>query len=161
MLQGVTLKAHFLSGPFFMAINRCMRVYTLIDITETKRHRNNSNDKLSVNQQANFMTFVQTLMLGTNFYFETPQQQTMTEAELKELGFGSDYKGKHSVWYLDLKVDEAHTFPDPKTLLENFDLVPVIPGLNETIEINNNVFRTQGKIKNIVITNTTIEANIT
>ena len=138
-----------------------MRVYTLIDITETKRHRNNSNDKLSVNQQANFMTFVQTLMLGTNFYFESPQQEIMSEAQLKQLGFGSEYKGKHNVWYLDLQVDEAHTFPDPKALLENFNLVPVISGLNETIDINNNVFRTQGKIKNIVIVNTSTEANIT
>lgn len=132
-----------------------MIVYTLIDITETKKHRNNSKDMLGVSQQANFMTFVQTLMLRKNVYFKTPSIET---ADVKKLKFGSDYTGKHKVWALEISVDEGQDMPDVDGLIEDFNLVPVIGGLNETIEINNNVFRTKGKAKNIVFRT---KANIT
>ena len=59
---------------------------------------------------------------------------------------------------ITLTVDEGRTFPEPEILEKDFDLVPVISGLDETIEINNNVFRTTDKkAKNIVIQ----KANIT
>jgi hypothetical protein len=55
-------------------------------------------------------------------------------------------------------VDEGRTFGEAEILEDDFDLVPVISGLNETIKINNNVFRTKDKkAKNIVIK----QANIT
>ena len=85
------------------------------------------------------MTFFQTLCLRNN-------------------GFGSDYKGNHNLWCLELVVDEGRTFGEAEILEDDFDLVPVISGLNETIKINNNVFRTKDKkAKNIVIK----QANIT
>lgn len=128
-----------------------MFIYTLIDITETKQHRNNSNNTVAINQQANFMTFVQTLMLRKNFYFTSPVVEKVSAEQLKKLGFGSDYSGSNNVWGLELSVDEGQQFPDADSLLKDFDLVPVIGGLNETIKINNNVFRTRGKSKNITI----------
>lgn len=131
-----------------------MKVLTLIDITETKKHRNNSKDPVAINQQANFMTFAQTLMLRKNIYFQTPQ---VTEADAKDLGFGADYTGKHKVWVVDISVDEGQYLPDTKDFESDFNLVPVIGSLNETIEINNNVFRTKGKQKNIIFK----KANIT
>lgn len=135
-----------------------MIVYTLIDITETKQHRNNSSDQIAIKQQANFMTFVQTLMLRKNFYFTSPTSKKMSASELKSLGFGSDYKDDHMVWALELSVDEGQYFPEADALLKDFDLVPVISGLKETIKINNNVFRTRGKQKNLTIKE---KANIT
>lgn len=131
-----------------------MKVLTLIDITETKKHRNNSADPIGISQQANFMTFAQTIMLRQNIYFEAPQ---VTEGDAKDLGFGSDYEGNHKVWVVDIKVDEGQYLPDAKDFIEDFNLVPVISGLNETIKINNNVFRTKGKQKNIIFK----KANIT
>lgn len=136
-----------------MSVNSVMKVYTLIDITETKKHRNNSNDNVAINQQANFMTFVQTLMLRKNIYFQAPQLEKLSQAKLKSLGFGADYTGSHNVWSLTCSVDEGQNFPDAKEILSDFDLVPVISGLNETIKINNNVFKTRGKTKNITIVN--------
>jgi hypothetical protein len=54
-------------------------------------------------------------------------------------------------------VDEGREFSDAEILEQDFDLVPVVPNLNETIKINNNVFRTNDKkAKNLVI-----KANIT
>lgn len=131
-----------------------MKVLTLIDITETKKHRNNSKDNLAINQQANFMTFAQTLMLRKNLYFETP---TVVEENAKDLGFGSEYDGTHKVWVVDISVDEGQHLPDASDLINDFNLVPVIGGLNETIKINNNVFRTKGKAKNTIFK----KANIT
>ena len=75
----------------------------------------------------------------------------MSEKELKEIGFGTNYKGKHNVWHY-ISVDEGRTFPELESVEKDFDLVPVISGLDETIEINNNVFRTTDKkAKNIVL----------
>ena len=136
-----------------------MIVYTLIDITETKKYSSNCKDTKLISQQANFMTFFQTLCLRNNYnYDNTPTLQDVNEKKLRELGFGSDYKGNHNLWCLELVVDEGRTFGEAEILENDFDLVPVISGLNETIKINNNVFRTKDKkAKNIVIK----QANIT
>ena len=133
-----------------------MKAYTLIDITETKQYR--SADKKLIHQQANFMTFFQTLCLSHNFLYDvSPEKIEMSEKELKEIGFGTNYKGKHNVWCITLSVDEGRTFPELESVEKDFDLVPVISGLDETIEINNNVFRTTDKkAKNIVLVRQTL-----
>ena len=77
---------------------------------------------------------------------------------MREIGFGSDYKGDHNVWCLELTIDQGNLPPSASVLEGDFDLVPVISDLNETIQINNNVFRTTDKkAKNIIFK----EANIT
>ena len=63
-------------------------------------YNSNSKDKKLVGQQANFMTFFQTLCLRQNYlYAEPPVLQSVTEKKLRELGFGTDYKGK--MWFYD------------------------------------------------------------
>ena len=105
------------------------------------------------------MTFLQTLMLTMNFFYDkAPSLIECDEKKLKELGFGSDYKGSHAVWCLEARVDEGRQVPDVETLQNNFDLVPVIPNLNETILINNNVFRAKDKKATNITFN---KANIT
>lgn len=123
-----------------------MKAYTLIDITETKQHRSRCTDKFLLNQQANFMTFFQTLSLRFNPYFDkSPTVETMSESERKKLGFGSKYKGEQKVWCFEFTLDSATSRFDEQDVATDFDLVPVIAELNETIEINNNVFRTLDK----------------
>jgi hypothetical protein len=123
-----------------------MKAYTLIDITETKQHRSRCTDKFLLEQQANFMSFFQTLSLRFNPYYErSPEVVEMDEKELKKLGFGNKYKGKHKVWCFDFTLDSATSSFIHDEVAGDFDLVPVIGGLNETIEINNNVFRTLDK----------------
>ena len=134
-----------------------LKVYTLIDITETKSYR--SADQKLNHQQANYMTFLQTLMLTMNFFYDkAPTLIECDEKKLKELGFGTDYKGSHNVWCLEARVDEGRQVPDVETLQNDFDLVPVIPNLNETILINNNVFRAKDKKARNITFN---KANIT
>ena len=50
-----------------------MLIYTLIDITETKQYR--GADKKLTHQQANFMTFFQTLCLRQNYLFDNPPEK--------------------------------------------------------------------------------------
>ena len=134
-----------------------LKVYTLIDITETKSYR--SADQKLNHQQANFMTFIQTLMLTMNFFYDkAPTLIECDEKKLQELGVGTDYKGSHNVWCLEARVDEGRQVPDVETLQNDFDLVPVIPNLNETILINNNVFRAKDKKARNITFN---KANIT
>ena len=129
-----------------------MKVLTLIDITETKQHRTRSDDKQAINQQANFMTFFQTLSMRFNPYYEaSPTVNEMTEEQLHEIGFGNEYKGKNLVWTFEFTIDSAVAGFDPIAVAKDFDLVPVIPQLKETILINNNVFRTSDTGKTNII----------
>ena len=133
-----------------------MKVFTLIDITETKQHRSRSDNKFAINQQANFMTFFQTLSMRFNpYYEESPRVKEMTEEEIHQLGFGTEYKGKNLVWEFDFTIDRAVAGFDAYSVAEDFNLVPVISGLKETILINNNVFRTS----DLGTTNIIIQAN--
>tara|TARA_B100001057_G_scaffold382406_1_gene388438 strand:+ start:152 stop:550 length:399 start_codon:yes stop_codon:yes gene_type:complete len=127
-----------------------MKVLTLIDISETKQRRNNSKDSIAIGQQANWMTFIQTMMLRTNIACSTPKIVDYTATQFKDLGFGTAYTGKHKVWEVESTTDEYQYFPPVEALEEDFDLVPVISGLNETIKINNNVFRTTHEARNII-----------
>jgi hypothetical protein len=129
-----------------------MKVLTLIDITETKQHRTRSDDKQAINQQANFMTFFQTLSMRFNPYYEaSPTVNEMTEEQLHKIGFGNEYKGKNLVWTFEFTIDSAVAGFDPIEVAKDFDLVPVIPQLKETILINNNVFRTSDTGKTNII----------
>jgi hypothetical protein len=148
MLQGVTLKAHFLSGPFFMAISNSMnfRINTLIDITETKARRQD-NDKFAYKQQANFQTLLQTLGLRTQvFYNNSPSFDKLSTSKFD---FSDKYIGKQNVWTFDFYIEYEDGL-SLDMLTEDFDLIPIITGLNETIDTDKALFRTTGKDKNIL-----------
>jgi len=127
-----------------------MKVLSLIDITETKQRRNNSNDQIAIGQQANWMTFVQTMMLRTNVLCQPPVIKEYSAKEFEDLGFGSSYTGKQKVWEVNCTTDEYQYFPPIEALEEDFDLVPTVKGLKESIKINNNVFRTTPEARNII-----------
>lgn len=148
MLQGVTLKAHFLSGPFFMAISNSMnfRINTLIDITETKARRQD-NDKFAYKQQANFQTLLQTLGLRTQVFYDN--SPSFDKLSTSKFDFSDKYIGKQNVWTFDFYIEyEGGLSLD--MLTEDFDLIPIITGLNETIDTDKALFRTTGKDKNIL-----------
>jgi len=124
-------------------------VKTLLDITETKKHKHNCHDRLLVNQQANFMSFFNCLSMRFNPYSDTGP--TVKEQDVKGLGFGSDYTGKHNVWTYEFNLETVVAGIDEETLINDFDLIPLISDLTETIEINTNAFRTKdSKAKNIL-----------
>jgi len=134
-----------------MTISKCMKIIvkTLLDITETKKHKHNCVEKLQVNQQSNFMSFFNCLSMRFNPYYDV--SPTVTTESVEGIGFGTAYKGKHSVWTFEFEVETAVAGIDHKTLINDLDLIPVIPNLTETVEINNTMFRTKdNELTNLV-----------
>tara|TARA_B100000927_G_scaffold278613_1_gene261449 strand:+ start:2698 stop:3132 length:435 start_codon:yes stop_codon:yes gene_type:complete len=132
-----------------MAISNTMnfKVLTLIDITQTGQNKFKSEDREAINQQANWNTFLQVLGMRANPYFEFAPK--MTKMEIEGFGFGESFKGEQNVWEFDFSVEqEGATSVD--ALKEDFDLIPVIAGLTESITVNNTAFRTTGNSTNIV-----------
>ena len=125
-----------------------MRFYlkTLIDVTQTNARR--GEDPFEIRQQQNFMTLTQTLGLRVNPYFD--EKPTISEMSIDNLGFGNKYKGKHKVWefFFDIEYEEGLTV---EALQEDFDIVPVISNLHETIKLDISAFRSQDKaFRNII-----------
>ena len=109
---------------------------TVIDITETKVRR--GEDKKKEKQQANYNTMFQTIGLRVNV---DPISLETKVLDVKSLGFGDAIKGKQRVWkfIFDNPYEGAL---DVDMLVADFDLVPIIIGLNETANINNPIFST-------------------
>lgn len=122
-----------------MTVNNIMKyeVYTLIDVTETLA-RFNKNDP-DWHRQQNYMTFLQTVGLRANPIIDKgplPEKINITN-----LGFGKKYKGQHNVWHFEFELDFSTI--DYEILVNDFDLVPIISGLSETIKLEKSVFETK------------------
>ena len=118
---------------------------TLVDVTETKARR--GDDKFKLSQQANYMTMLQTAGLRIN---PNPISLKQHTKELNGLGFGTSFTGKQSYWTFKFNF-ETEAGLNLELLHQDFDLVPVLSGLNETVDFKNSVFRTTDKKeKNII-----------
>ena len=115
-------------------------VLTLVDITQTNARRADG-DKFAYSQQQNYNTLVNTMGLRTNILPLAAMK--IEDRELEPNEFGKEYSGTHKVWSFPFEV-EAEDSLSIEMLEQDFDLVPVITDLNETVKINNNVFRTNG-----------------
>jgi len=111
-------------------------IKTVVDVTETSARR--GSDKKKENQQANYNTMIQTIGLRIN---PEPVKNESEILDTTDLDFGSNVKGKQRVWTFTFE----NTYADGLTLdmlKSDFNLVPVITGLDETALINNGVFST-------------------
>jgi hypothetical protein len=123
-------------------------IHTLVDITET--HARRGDDPKQHRQQQNFLTVLQTIGLRVNpTYLEAPE--VIKEVPSK-LGLGTSFKTKQSVWkyVFDMEYDGAL---DVETLVNDFDLIPIITQLDETANFENAHFLT----KNTALTNITFQ----
>ena len=123
-------------------------IHTLVDITET--HARRGDDPKQHRQQQNFLTVLQTIGLRVNpTYLEAPE--VIKEVPSK-LGLGTSFKTKQSVWKytFDMEYDGAL---DVETLVNDFDLIPIITQLDETAKFENAHFLT----KNTALTNITFQ----
>tara|TARA_B110000503_G_scaffold113570_1_gene170500 strand:- start:1549 stop:1941 length:393 start_codon:yes stop_codon:yes gene_type:complete len=113
------------------------KLTTIIDITQTLARR--GDNKKLVNQQANYNTMIQTIGLRVNI---NPNSCKVEVANIKGLGFGDTFKGKHRYWEFtfDVEAEDALTLD---MLATDFDLVPVITNLDETTLFGTKVFRTK------------------
>ena len=113
-------------------------INTVVDITETRARRGQA-DKLSLDQQANYNTLLQTIGLRCN---AEPISLTATIKDVSKLAFGDAIKGKQRVWTFEFNnpYEGALTVD---MLNDDFDLIPIINNLNETANINNSIFSTK------------------
>jgi len=119
-------------------------IHTLVDITETGARR--GEDPKQFRQQQNFLTVMQTIGLRVNpTYVKAPE---VVKEVPSKLGLGTSYKTKQSVWkyVFDMEYEGAL---DIETLVNDFDLIPIITQLDETTKFENAHFIT----KNTALTN--------
>lgn len=125
------------------------KLYTLVDITHTGQYRNEPGKEALRWKEQNFNTVLQTLGIRANLsHFENP---IMTEVKGSLVGFDTDEIIR--VWRFDFETEREDMYDngDPiGFLIEDFELVPYIEGLDELLQQNYAIFVTVGKNKNIV-----------
>jgi len=129
--------------------------FTLIDITETGVTQWNGKFEKERNQQRNWETIQQILNLKTQVL--RISQLVIDQQDLSMLEFGDYYLKdlgfKYKLWAFEFDVeyiDAYATENDPYGILyKDFEKVPVIMGLEETINLPVPLFYPHGQYKNI------------
>lgn len=119
-----------------------IEIQTLIDITDSKVVRPNQGSPLQQGQYKNFVTLKQCVELRSNIFYDTsPSCETK---DIKDLGFGSKYKGKHEVWTFRFSPERSGAYDEGGNtigcLLHDLHEIPIIKKLSETINIDRAVF---------------------
>jgi len=119
-----------------------IEIKTLVDITNTRVSRPNQGTQLEIDQNRNFTTLKQCAELRSIISYDfSPEKQVI---DVKDLGFGSKYKGKQAVWTFRFSPDRSGAYAkgdnDIGCLLEDVHGVPVVEKLTETINIEKAIF---------------------
>lgn len=131
-----------------------IEIQTLVDISDTKSVRPNQGSQLEQGQYKNFITLKQCLELRSNIFYETSAH--LETRDIKDLGFGTKYKGKQKVWTFRFSPERSGAYEldgdQIGCLLHDLHEVPVIKNLSETINIEKAVFDVVDTAhKNIII----------
>ena len=122
-----------------------IQIFTVIDMTETNVGR--SGEAKQRNQQANYNTVVQTAGLRVN---PMPIALESKVGVVDGIGFGSSIKDKQRYWVFTFQHEFENAL-NIDQLKDDFDLVPVITGLDETALINNSAFRTKDSVETNIV----------
>lgn len=120
--------------------------YTLVDITNTGVTKYSPSDHKQRNQQRNWETVMQILGMRTQLF--RIDQTAISNANVNQFEFGTDYTGNHQIWTFEFDVEFIGAVP-----LQDFEQVPVIVGLDETATFPANLFYTSLENKNIYFKN--------
>ena len=121
------------------------KLYTTVDITETNAKR--QEDRKMYSQQTNYNTVLQTIGLRVNLI---PVYVTSAVEDVTAKGFGDNIKGKQRYWEFCFEVEYEGALTTDM-LNNDFDLIPVITDLDETVHNHNKIFRTTcPKDRNII-----------
>jgi hypothetical protein len=127
-----------------------VEIKTLIDITNSGVERPYQGSQLELNQNRNWTTLSQCIGIRSIIeYYNSPIVETV---DVKGLGFGANFKGKHQVWTFRFETDRPEVFgEDCELLIEDMDQVPVIKKLTESVNIDMAVFDTKSPALNNTI----------
>jgi hypothetical protein len=131
-----------------------VEIKTLIDITNTGVRRVAQGTQQELDQYKNWITLNQCIEIRSIISYDF--SPTVEEVDIKNLGFGKSYKGKHRVWTWRVSPDRAHAFADDNDavggLINSVDQVPIIKNLTETINIDRSVFElSDSNLKNTIV----------
>jgi hypothetical protein len=128
-----------------------VEIKTLVDITSTGVGRPHQGSQLELNQERNWVTLNQ--CIGIRSLIEYDNTPIAEVVDIKNLGFGKNYKGKQKVWTFRFETDRPEVYgSECELLVEDLDQVPVIKKLSETINIDMAVFDTSSTdFKNTII----------
>lgn len=126
--------------------------YTLVDITDTGVYRQKDENILERNQQRNWETVLQIIGLRAQpMNIHSPRNPQMVSMSAHH--FGSFYRRSQMCWKFTFQVENVDVLgpkDNPILFLEqDFNEVPVISNLKETIALPDSVFYTEGILKNI------------
>ena len=137
------------------------KLYTLVDITHTGQYRAEPGKEAARWKEQNFNTIIQTLGIRSNVFYNI--NPTLLEVKGKLVGF--DTNEIIRVWRFDFETERDFVYEkdgDPVGfLIDDFNLVPYISGLDELMEQEFAVFVSEGKGKNIVFHQIPINTTIT
>ena len=122
-----------------------IQIFTVIDMTETNVGR--SGEAKQRNQQANYNTVVQTAALRVS---PMPIALECKVDVVDGIGFGSSIKDKQRYWVFTFQHEFENAL-NIDQLKDDFDLVPIITGLDETALINNSAFRTKDSVETNIV----------
>jgi hypothetical protein len=126
------------------------RLYTTVDITRTGQYRLETGNESKRWKEQNFQTVLQTLGIRANVSFSTDPRMIEIAGNI----FGFNTSNIIHIWQFDFNTEQLGFYEldgDPVGyLVEDFDGVPYISGLDESMEQNYAVFVTDGPARNIV-----------
>jgi hypothetical protein len=133
-----------------------IEIQTLVDITDTKVARPNQGTPLQHDQYRNFTTLRQCVEIRSIISYDA--SPTVETVDVKDMGFGSKYKGKHQVWTFRFYPDRSGAYIEGQdevgALINDVSGVPVIQKLTETINMDTAMF----EVKDLATKNTIIKA---
>ena len=123
------------------------QLITLVDITRTNPTRSET-DQHKLKQQANFDTLLQSIGLRSNVNWDTDPKESSG-------ALPHPLNGKANYWSWIFEIEREDTFlkdGDPVgLLLDDLHGVPVVDGLNNSVELTPSAFQTRGLNSNIWI----------
>lgn len=123
------------------------KIISLVDITRSGASRYDT-DKIKISQQSNFNSLVQAIGIRANIEWDQDPKRLNGR-------FPDPIEGAGTYWTWEFVTERNQVFlkdEDPVYLLkEDIHGVPVINGLNNTVDITPSVFQIKGDRQNIWI----------
>ena len=121
------------------------QIITLVDITQTNPHRSETDQHL-LSQQANFNSLVQAIGLRANVaWMSTPKERNGA------LPRDIDGKAVYWTWSFDVERDDVFLKDSNSVglLVDDLNGVPIIPNLNNSVDLDPACFISKGETANI------------
>lgn len=125
-------------------------LYTTVDITRTGQYRTEPGKEDLRWKEQNFQSVLQTLGLRANINYEKPPYRM----DIAGTVIGFNTSDIIHVWRFDFSTERDFLYEKDGNpvghLIDDFEMIPYISGLDESMEQNFDVFVTYGANRNIV-----------